>query len=59
MFKDLQDAIDRVTAWLDDPNCPYNDLVMVPIEDIENLLKVSNTYFVEPEDDKEFKEWKK
>lgn len=59
MFKDLQDAIDRVVAWLDDPGCPYNDLVMVPVDDLEHLRKVANTYFVEPEDDKEFQEWQK
>lgn len=57
MFKDLQEAIDRVVAWLDDPDCPYNDLVMVPNDDLEYLRKVANTYFVEPEDDEEFNEW--
>ena len=59
MFDELKEAIDRVTAWLDDPNVPYDDLVIVPNEDLENLVKVANTFFVEPEDDEEFNEWQK
>lgn len=47
MFQDLREAIDNVC------NKPEFRLHSC----VENLRKVSNLYFVEPEDDEEFTEW--
>lgn len=54
MFKDLQDAIDNIFAFKDEGEAWSR----VPTYLIEDLKKIANTYFVEPEDDKEFEEWK-
>lgn len=56
MFDDLREAIDKVIEEAS-TNRVGAFLGVVQIESIENLRRVANTYFVEPEDDQEFKEW--
>jgi hypothetical protein len=62
VFKPLKEAIERVLV-------PYNDypnvvteqeknFVPVPVDDLRVLLLIYNEFFTEPEDDKEWNEWK-
>jgi predicted transcriptional regulator len=53
VFKDLQEAIDNVVAFIDE----QDHWSRLPTFLLEDLKKVSHIYFVEPKDDEEFNEW--
>jgi len=54
MFKPLKDAIANVIFNYDDLD---DEFVVVRREDIRILKLTYNEFFVEPEDDDEWKEW--
>jgi hypothetical protein len=54
MFKPLKDAIANVIFNYDDLD---DEFVIVRREDIRILKLTYNEFFVEPEDDDEWKEW--
>ena len=54
MFKPLKDAIGNVIFNYDDVD---DEFVVVRREDLRILKLTYNEFFVEPEDDDEWKEW--
>ena len=62
VFRPLKEAIEKVLR-------PYNDypnvvteeeknFVPVPVDDLRDLLSIYNEFFTEPEDDKDWIEWR-
>lgn len=62
VFKPLKEAIERVLASYNDyPNVvteQEKNFVPVPVDDLRVLMLIYNEFFTEPEDDKEWNEWR-